>query len=77
MNKSNVLRLSLWQTSDGRQFQFKEAADQHQAVLDFDGWYADHQIKGAKGVAEVLLWLRNNAGDLDKVLQAFLKARKV
>jgi len=46
-------------------------------VLDFDGWYADHQIKGAKGVAEVLLWLRNNAGDLDKVLQAFLKARKV
>lgn len=75
MNKNNLLKLTLWQTSDGRQFKSKEDADQHQAVLDFEGWYNIHPIKGAKATADVLLWLRSNALDLDKVLRAFLNAR--
>jgi len=65
-----------YKTSDGREFNSKEEADQHQAILDFEGWYGTNALKGATA-AETLIWLRGHAETLSRVLHAFKNARRV
>lgn len=73
---TTIQPVTSWQTSDGRLFSCKEDAGNHQALLDFDGWYNEHTIKGAQQGA-VLLWLRDNAEYLRGMLDAMLMAKKI